>query len=169
MKIIKLNTSDIKEYDNNVKLHPDWQIEQIKKSIEKFGYNDPIVIDENNFILEGHGRFKALKELGQKEIECIKINSLNDNQKKAYRLVHNKLSMNTSFDEDLLEQQLNELESKDFDLTFTGFDFNPFEEDDVEELELEDYEDEPNIERKVICPNCGYTDYIKNFIGVSDE
>lgn len=168
MKIIKVNITDIKEYDNNVKLHPDWQIEQIKKSIENFGYNDPIVIDENNCILEGHGRLKALKELGKKEIECIKINSLNDNQKKAYRLIHNKLSLNTIFNEDMLEKQLTELEADNFDLSFIGFDFNPFEEHDIEELELDNYHDDDNFhERKVICPNCNYTDYIKNFIGVS--
>ena len=169
MNIIELNVEDIKQYENNAKIHTNEQIKKIVDSINEFGFNDPIAIDENNVIIEGHGRFKALQELGQTEIECIKINSLSDSQKKAYRLVHNKLSMNTSFNEDLLEQQLNELESKDFDLSFTGFDFNPFEDDDIEELELEDYEDEPIIERKVICPNCGYTDYIKNFIGVSDE
>lgn len=169
MNIIELNVEDIKQYENNAKIHTNEQIQQIVDSINEFGFNDPIAVDENNYIIEGHGRFKALQELGQTEIECIKINSLSDTQKKAYRLVHNKLSMNTSFNEDLLEQQLNELESKDFDLSFTGFDFNLFEDDDIEELELEDYEDEPTIERKVICPNCGYTDYIKNFIGVSDE
>lgn len=56
MKIEKINISEITEYENNAKLHPREQIEQIKKSIQEFGNNDPIAIDENNVIIEGHGR-----------------------------------------------------------------------------------------------------------------
>lgn len=59
MKIEKINISEITEYENNAKLHPREQIEQIKKSIQEFGNNDPIAIDENNVIIEGHGRYKA--------------------------------------------------------------------------------------------------------------
>lgn len=64
MKIEVLPITTIKEYENNAKLHPREQIEQIKKSIQEFGNNDPIAIDENNVIIEGHGRYMALKELG---------------------------------------------------------------------------------------------------------
>ena len=55
MKIEKLNIAEITEYENNAKLHPREQIEQIKKSIQEFGNNDPIAIDENHVIIEGHG------------------------------------------------------------------------------------------------------------------
>lgn len=71
MKIEKLNIAEITEYENNAKLHPREQIEQIKKSIQEFGNNDPIAIDENNVIIEGHGRYKALQELGYDEVEVI--------------------------------------------------------------------------------------------------
>lgn len=75
MKIEKINISEITEYENNAKLHPREQIEQIKKSIQEFGNNDPIAIDENNVIIEGHGRYKALQELGYEEVEVIRLNS----------------------------------------------------------------------------------------------
>ena len=84
MKIEKINISEITEYENNAKLHPREQIEQIKKSIKEFGNNDPIAVDENNVIIEGHGRFVALKELGYDEVEIIRLSHMTDEQKKAY-------------------------------------------------------------------------------------
>lgn len=64
MQIEKVKIADLLEYKNNAKEHPQWQIEQIVESIEKFGFNDPIAIDENNIIIEGHGRLYALQEMG---------------------------------------------------------------------------------------------------------
>lgn len=64
MQIEKVKIADLLEYKNNAKKHPQWQIEQIVESIEKFGFNDPIAIDENNTIIEGHGRLYALQEMG---------------------------------------------------------------------------------------------------------
>ena len=66
MKIEKIKIDKIIPYKNNAKLHPPEQIKQIKDSIKEFGNNDPIAIDENNVIVEGHGRYHALKELGFK-------------------------------------------------------------------------------------------------------
>ncbi len=90
MKIEKLNIAEITEYENNAKLHPREQIEQIKKSIQEFGNNDPIAIDENNVIIEGHGRYKALQELGYDEVEVIRLSHMDDEQKRAYILAHNE-------------------------------------------------------------------------------
>jgi hypothetical protein len=105
MEIIKVAVGEIKPYENNVKKHPKKQIQQIKDSIVAFGNNDPIAIDENSVIIEGHGRFMALKELNYTEVECIRLIGLSEEQKKAYRLVHNKLNLNTEFEEkDLLEE-----------------------------------------------------------------
>lgn len=106
MKIEKINISEITEYENNAKLHPREQIEQIKKSIQEFGNNDPIAIDENNVIIEGHGRYKALQELGYDEVEVIRLSHMDDEQKRAYILAHNKLTMNSGFDIELLNSEL---------------------------------------------------------------
>ena len=119
MKIEKISIDAIKPYENNAKLHPPEQIEQIKKSIQEFGNNDPIAIDENDVIIEGNGRYEALKQLGFDEIEIIRLSHLNEQQKKAYILAHNKLTMNTGFDLDVLNLELDNI--LDFDMTDFGF------------------------------------------------
>ena len=138
MKIEKISIDKIKPYENNAKLHPPEQIEQIKKSIKEFGNNDPIAIDENNVIIEGHGRYKALKELGFKEIEVIRLLHLNEQQKRAYSLIHNKLTMNTDFDYNILDSELsyiNEIDMSDF-----GFELSISDEDFDTEFSLTDDE-----------------------------
>lgn len=127
MEIVKIKIEDIIPYENNVKQHPKEQIEQIKKSIEEFGNNDPIAIDENNIIIEGHGRLIALQELGYEEAECIVLKGLTEEQKNAYRLVHNKLTMNSDFDLEGLEKELKKIQETDMKL----FDF------DMQEIEAE--------------------------------
>lgn len=137
MKIEVLPITTIKEYENNAKLHPCEQIEQIKKSIQEFGNNDPIAIDENNVIIEGHGRYMALKELGFSEIEVIKLTHLTEEKKKAYILAHNKLTMNTDFDVQLLNEELGDI--IDIDMSDFGFDLSfDDEEDEVVEDEFDD-------------------------------
>ena len=140
MKIEKIDINDIKPYVNNAKLHPAQQIEQIKKSILEFGNNDPIAIDENNIIIEGHGRYLALKELGYKEVEVIKLSHLSEDKKKAYILVHNKLTMNTGFDIDILNEELADIESIDM----SQYDFNI----DIE-IEIEEKDDFEDLSSKV--------------------
>lgn len=120
MIIEKVKLDNIKPYESNAKEHPEEQIKQIKKSIIDFGNNDPIAIDENGVIIEGHGRYIALKELGYKEVECIVLKGLSEEQKNAYRLVHNKLTMNSDFDFEKLELELFNL-SNDFNMASFGF------------------------------------------------
>jgi ParB-like chromosome segregation protein Spo0J len=120
MEILTVNIEDIKPYEDNAKEHPIEQIEQIKKSILDYGNNDPIAVDENNIIIEGHGRYIAMSELGCDTVEIIRLEHLTEEQKKAYRLVHNKLTMNSDFDFTLLEKELSELDA--FDMEAFGFD-----------------------------------------------
>lgn len=121
MQIEVVNIGTIKEYSLNAKEHPKEQIEQIKKSIQDFGNNDPIAIDSDGEIIEGHGRYIALKELGYKEVEVIRLGHLTGPQKKAYRLIHNKLTMNSDFNLELLEKELADLQT--LDMQEFGFDF----------------------------------------------
>ena len=138
MKIEKISIDKIKPYENNAKLHPPEQIEQIKKSIQKFGNNDPIAIDENSVIIEGHGRYEALKELGFKEIEVIRLSHLSDEQKKAYSLIHNKLTMNTDFDYNILDSELAYI--NEIDMSVFGFELSISDEDFDTEFSLTDDE-----------------------------
>ena len=155
MKIEKIIIEKIKPYENNAKLHPPEQIEQIKKSIKEFGNNDPIAIDENNVIIEGHGRYQALKELGFKEIEVIRLSHLNERQKKAYILAHNKLTMNTGFDFDMLNLELDAI--SDFDMSDFGFVIDLPKDDqninEVKEINTSDFDDEKFA---LECPRCGF-------------
>lgn len=135
MKLELLPVSELKPYENNAKIHTPEQVEQICRSIEEFGFNDPIAVDENNMIIEGHGRLLAVQRLGWKEVECIRLVGLTAEQKRAYIHIHNQLTMNTGFDMDILEQELKSIEG--IDMGFFGFDMDfemdtDFEFDDGE-------------------------------------
>ena len=137
MEIIKLNINDITPYENNAKIHTEEQIEQIKKSIQEFGMNDPIAVwGDKNTIVEGHGRLEALKQLGYTEVDCIRLDHLTDEERKAYTLAHNKINMNTGFDIDLLDEELDSIE--DIDMEVFGFDLDYEEIHHAERTDLSD-------------------------------
>ena len=121
LKTKLINLDEITPYENNAKEHPDWQIAQIKNSIEQFGFNDPIAVNENMGIIEGHGRYLAAKELGLKKVPCIILSGMTADEERAYIIAHNKLTMNTGFDLEVLEYELNALKVEDFDLSLIGF------------------------------------------------
>ena len=112
----------LKEYENNAKLHPDEQVAQIAASIEAFGFNDPIAVDENGVIIEGHGRLLAARRLGLTTVPVIRLAHLSETQKRAYILAHNKLTLNSGFDVDLLAAELAAIRDDGFDVALTGFD-----------------------------------------------
>lgn len=120
LKIEYVPTESLKPYANNAKIHTAEQIEQIKKSIREFSFNDPIAVWKDNEIIEGHGRVIAATELGIESVPVIRLDSLTDEQRKAYMLVHNKLTMNTDFDFDLLGIELDGIGN--IDMTDFGFD-----------------------------------------------
>ena len=160
MQIEKMKIDEVIPYENNAKIHTSEQIEQIKKSIKEFGNNDPIAIDENNVVIEGHGRLIALKELGYDEVEVIKLKHMTEEQKKAYMLVHNKLTMNTDFDYGILNMELEDIVNIDM----AEFDFVSQEEIDwasVEDLNESSYE---KPEKDMLeCPNCHHIDTKTHF------
>lgn len=119
LKIEYIPLGELKTYANNAKIHTADQIEQIKQSITEFGMCDPIAVWKDNEIIEGHGRLIALQELGVDMAPIIRLDHLTDEQRKAYGLIHNKLTMNTGFDIELLEDELNNITS--FDMGDFGF------------------------------------------------
>ena len=130
-----VDIDSIKPSERNAKLHPEQQIEQIKKSITDYGMRDPIGVWHGE-IVEGHGRLMACKELGYKEIPIIRLDDLTDEQRREYMLVHNKTTMNSDFDFDILNAELEDL--PDFDAEFYEF-----------ELEIDDEEPQQIVEDEV--------------------
>lgn len=137
LEITYLPTSELTPYKNNAKLHPQEQIDQIKNSIKEFGMNDPIAVwGDENIIIEGHGRLLACQQLGMETVPVIRLDDLTEDQRKAYTLAHNKLTMNTDFDLEMLKTEL-----QDIDLDMGEFGFDDIELDDIT-LETEPEEDE---------------------------
>lgn len=167
MKIEIVELSKIKVNESNIKEHPEWQIEQIKNSINRYGYNDPIAVDENNVIIEGHGRYEALIRLGYEKISVIRLKHLTEEQKRAYTLAHNKIAMNTGFDMDKLVNELSTLkEFGEFDFTgFSDIEFRGLERK-LERTNLDNDYSEDNQEIDLTgdeyskftctCPKCGF-------------
>ena len=139
VKYVDIET--IKPYKNNAKQHPKEQIEQIKKSIQEFGMIDPIGV-WNNEIVEGHGRLIACQELGIKEVPIIRLDQLTDEQRRAYALVHNQLTLNSDNDPDIEAEELEKI--LDIDMSDYGFDINfDEEEQEIVEDEVPEVPEEP--------------------------
>ena len=124
LKVEYVDVGTLKPYERNAKIHTDEQVDQIARSIEEFGMNDPIAVWKDGEIIEGHGRLMACQKLGIKEVPIIRLDGLTDEQRRAYMNVHNQLTMNTGFDLDLLSAELGKIENIDMDLF--GFNLEKF-------------------------------------------
>lgn len=107
----------------NARIHNKRQLRQISRSIETFGFNVPVLIDETGKIIAGHGRVMAAQALGWQEVPTIQLGHLSEAQQRAFTIADNRLTENSSWDEDLLAESLRELASLDLDfsLEVTGF------------------------------------------------
>lgn len=160
MKIINKNIYDLIPYINNSRTHNEAQVIQIASSIKEFGFTNPVLIDEQNGIIAGHGRIMAAQKLEMEEVPCIVLEGLTEAQKKAYVIADNKMALNSGWDEELLKLELQNLQELDFDLGLTGFE--DFEIDHLlndEEINLDDFFEETETKekevKKIKCPHCG--------------
>tara|TARA_B100001057_G_scaffold330693_1_gene330999 strand:+ start:275 stop:850 length:576 start_codon:yes stop_codon:yes gene_type:complete len=123
-QVVQKKVSDLIPYERNPNIHPTFQIEQIKNSIREWGFTIPIVIDENQTVLAGHGRLFAVKELEMHEVPCIVVEGWSEQQKQAYVIADNKLSEGSEWDSSLYFAELKEINNSGFDLSLLGFDEN---------------------------------------------
>lgn len=112
----------LKPYDNNARTHSKKQIDQIAKSIERFGFTNPVLVADDDTIVAGHGRVQAAKRLGMKEVPIRRLSHLMPDEVRAYVLADNRLAENAGWDANLLAIELQGLIDIDFDLELTGFD-----------------------------------------------
>ncbi|ENC2564910.1 ParB/Srx family N-terminal domain-containing protein [Escherichia albertii] len=140
LKIEYLPVGKLLRYAKNSRTHSDEQVDQLVNSIREFGFTNPVLIDEKNELIAGHGRFAAAEILEMDKVPAIRLSNLSEKQKKAYRIADNKLALNAGWDMQLLAEEVKELMDDDFDIDLLGFndaeldemlsDEQPQEEDD---------------------------------------
>lgn len=145
MELVQLRIGDLKPYANNPRYNDD-AVDALEESIEQVGNITPIVVDENNEILAGHTRWRALNNLGYDVVDCIVVTGLTEEQKRKFRLLDNKTAEIAEWD---LEKLKNELDGLDFG----EFDFWSKELEKMADKAIKDHKDPK--EKIVVCPRCG--------------
>ena len=142
LKIQYLPVGDLKPYEKNTRKHEKKDIDNIAKSIEKYGMCDAIgVWGDENIIVEGHGRLMACKKLGIDKVPVVRLDHLTDDQRRQYAIAHNATAELSVWDKDFLAEELGELDLSDFDFDF-GIDADADEEDfDENDLERQEEKD----------------------------
>lgn len=115
-------------YASNSRIHSEKQVNEIIASIKEWGFTNPILIDESDGVIAGHGRILAANKMGLKEVPCIIMSGLTEGQKKAYVIADNQLALNAGWDEELLAAELRSLKELDFNLDLLAFDENFLDE-----------------------------------------
>ena len=158
MDVRNISVKDLIPYDRNTKKHDKTQINNVAESIKQYGFVQPIVIDKDNVVVIGHCRLLAAKQLKMKEVPCVCVDDLTDEQVKALRIVDNK-SNESPWDFDILPDELADLDLSGFDFDF-GFDdeeetitSEPKEATGAVEYGTEDFSDE---KFECECPKCGF-------------
>ena len=148
-KLEYLPITKLSAYETNSRTHSKDQIAQIAASISEFGFTNPVLIDQENTIIAGHGRVEAAKQLGLDEVPCIRLSHLTEFQKKAYVIADNKLALNAGWDELLLRNEVLDLQDLSYDLKLLGF-----SEEELQSIKFvnsktnSDFFDEPSTIKK---------------------
>ena len=160
MKIEYLTVSELSPWERNPRLHSAEQVQQIANSILEFGFNNPILVDENNVIIAGHGRLEAAQLLNLDTVPVIILSHLTESQRKAYVIADNKLAMNASWDEILLKKEIELLQAEDFDTSLLGFtdeELQKLVSPTGGEAPPKDFKEvDDSIDTQYRCPSCGY-------------
>lgn len=138
MEVKNVSIQDVKPYPNNPRDN-DAGVDAVANSIKEFGWQQPIVVDKDNVIIVGHTRYKAAKKLGMDKVPVVVADKLTDEQVKAYRLADNKTGELTDWDDDLLNDELDDI--LDIDMSDFGFDLDL--DSDNEEVQEDDFDEEP--------------------------
>ena len=113
--------ADLRPAKRNVRTHSKKQIRQISRSIDKVGFTNPLIIDEQNGVLAGHGRLAAAKEMGLVEVPCIRLSDVSEADRRTYAIADNQIALNAGYDYEILACELTELIDLQIDTSLTGF------------------------------------------------
>lgn len=111
-------------YQKNSRTHSQLQVQQIARSIQRFGFTNPILVDSEDGILAGHGRLAAARDLGLREVPVIVLDHLSQAERRAYLIADNQLALNAGWDTAVLQQEIAALSLADFELDVLGFDLD---------------------------------------------
>jgi DNA modification methylase len=125
--IEEIDVASLREAPRNARTHSEKQVAQLARSISRFKFTNPILIDDTNMVVAGHGRLAAAKKLGMTAVPCLRLSGLSEQDKRAYMLADNKLALNAGWDRDILAIELKELGDLGFDLTLSGFEIGEIE------------------------------------------
>ncbi|PXW42065.1 ParB-like nuclease family protein [Klebsiella oxytoca] len=168
LEIVYKSTEQLICYARNARIHTEEQVKQIIRSIQKFGWTNPILIDERGEIIAGQGRIMAADGLAIDQVPCIVLDGLSDAQKKAYRLADNKIPLNAGWDAELLKLEFSELLDSDFDISLTGF--SQLEIDDfLIEVDAEQIDDDERYTAKIDSPVYEPSETIPEVTDLYDE
>ncbi len=123
----ELPTQDLSVYAKNARVHPEAQIQSLASAIERFGFTQPIIVNDKLTILAGHARFEAARRMGLEQIPCRVVSGLSAAEQKAYVIADNKISEESSWDYDMLLEEISSIHGLDLDddlnrlLDFSGF------------------------------------------------
>lgn len=121
LKVVYRKTDDLSPYENNARVHTQSQIDILKKSIAEFGFTNPILVDESDTVIAGHARLEAATQMEIAQVPTIVLQGLTEEQRAAYAIADNKITLNASWDFKTLEEEIEKLRETDLDLDLTGF------------------------------------------------
>ncbi|MBW0145782.1 site-specific DNA-methyltransferase [Sphingomicrobium clamense] len=116
------SVSTIKPARRNARTHSKSQISQIARSIERFGFTNPVLLGDDDVIVAGHGRVEAARLLCIGDVPCLYLHGMSEADRRAYMLADNKLALKAGWDMEILALELGELQELDFEMDLTGFD-----------------------------------------------
>ena len=146
-KIVQRETEVLKPYENNPRQHSEAQLDRLVRSIKEFGFTNPILIDDDCNVIAGHGRLLAAELMGLAQVPTITLGHLTAEQRRAYVIADNQLALNSTWDDDVLQAELQALGEAGFDLTLLGWgDDLPTFGEDIDLSALDDLEDDPTAE-----------------------
>ena len=121
IQIERIGVEALIPYARNSRTHSDAQVAQIAASIREFGFTNPVLVDEANGIIAGHGRVLAARKLKMPDVPAIRLSHLTEAQKRAYVIADNKLALNAGWDIELLRLEISDLRGLECDVALTGF------------------------------------------------